>query len=178
MGEPRKIWLVSDNGGVPYRLEWAAVETEGEWAPDGEHSHDWAAALTPAEEAAGWSAESTEWTSLPTMTYRDYLAASAANASVASRELTVGGCKWNLDDKGRKLGGADCCTPDATIVSNDDLIALVEEIGNDVVFYEKTTDKLVRAYAADPVTNPLVNGKYDSAVYRQTSDSQVVRVDG
>jgi len=172
MADSRSLWLVTLNG-VPQRLSWASVKTQDEEADSALKSH--AAALRADELVGdGWDATTTAWRSVPPMLYPDVLEHASSTPTLVSRTVAVDGVEYDLDTAGRPVSLTDSGDPDATITDVDALTTLIEAMGQAVSFVEKTTLKRVRVYTSEP-GSPLDG--CDSAIYRQTSDSQVARVD-
>jgi hypothetical protein len=170
--ESRQAWLLLYQG-TPQRLAFGAVKNPSE-EPDSARK-PWAAAFNDSQEAdPDWTATSTMWKRAPAFAMND----AASNAVLAGRLLTIAGVQWDLDDSGRvnSLLGAEKLAPDGLIIDQDAAVSLAESLGSDLVFVEKTTLKLVKVWAASDPTTPAPAG-IDSALYRQVSDSQVVRVD-
>ena len=170
--ESRQAWLLLYQG-TPQGLAFGAVKNPSE-EPDSARK-PWAAAFNDAQEAdADWTATTTMWKRAPVFTMND----AASNAVLAGRLLTIAGVQWDLDDPGRvnSLSGAERFAPDGLILDQDAAVALCESLDKDLVFVEKTTLKVVKVWSTSDPTTPAPTG-IDSALYRQISDSQVVRVD-
>jgi len=170
----RSIWLVVDDLGDPQRFQWALYKTRAEEADAARK--DWSAALSDAEETAGWDAFVTNWHKVPELARPGVLTDAAANAAVAAGVLTVGGVDFTLADAPR-LDECNCkLAPDGTVVTAADAVALAESLGRDLELVEKSTLKRVKVWATqDP--GDAHPGTFDSGLYRQSSDSQVVRAD-
>jgi hypothetical protein len=170
----RTVWLLVDDLGVPQGFKWASVKTPSE-EPDADLK-SWSAALSDAEVTAGWDAHETSWYKVPPLARPGVLTDVGSGASYAAGVLTTGGVDYTLADTPR-LDAIGCkLCPDGTVSTLADTVALAESLGMDIDFVEKTTLKKVRIWSTqDPAdAHP---GTIDSGIYRQSSDSQVVRAD-
>jgi hypothetical protein len=161
--ETRSIWLKTLDG-TPKEFAWAAVKTPGE-EPDAAKKA-WATALTSQEGTGdGWDATMTSWRDVPMMLWGHFLVHGSATPTLSGRTVAIDGVSFDLDTSG--------APPETTITDIDALCTLVEAVGDTVSFTE-VGGKTVKVYTSEPDT-PLDG--CDSAIYRQTSDSQVVRTD-
>lgn len=170
--DQRTIWLKTLNG-VPQTFAWAKVKTMAE-EPDPVEKVRSAALGSQELQADGWDATTTAWRDVPILLYPHFMLDAAASPVLASRTLTIDGVSFDLDTAGRPCPDQEDCPPDVTITNIDALCTLVEAVGESIAFVEATTLKSVRVYTSEP-GSPL--GGCDSAIYRQDSDGQVVRVD-
>jgi hypothetical protein len=168
------MWLVTDNLGAPRHCAWGTVKTPAEEPDPAKKS--WAAALSDAEVTAGWDATTTAWNRAPQLSMPGVIDDAGAGSALVSRTLTIGGIDFDLDDAGRCNSKGACLAPDGVFTTIADAVALAESLSQDFTVVEKTTLKKVRVWSTQDPADPHP-GDHDSGIYRQVSDSQVVRAD-
>jgi len=165
------MWLVTLNG-VPQGFAWGHYKTQDEEADPVEKNRS-AALGSQQSTGDGWDATLTAWRNVPPLLYDGIMGHASATAAIAGRTLTIDGASFDLDTAGRPCGGQEDCPPDATITDIAALCTLVEAVGFEVTFVEKGAQRRVTVYPSEPDSIEGV----PSAIYRQDSDSQVVRTD-
>jgi hypothetical protein len=195
-GDPRDIWLKTLSG-VPQSFAWAMVKQDGEgwWPPaapvDVENptaaeeaarktatDMSWKTALMGDELAAsGWDAVITAWRRIPMIFCPGWLDHASSGRDLTGNVLTVAGCTADITVPGRSSNQIEPFAPDVTVGTLETLVAFVEAVGQDLDFTEASTFKRIRVFTGGEPGDPFVGGRFDSGIYRQTSDSQAVRAD-
>lgn len=170
------IWITTLNG-VPQQLVWGIYKTEAE-EPDPARRR-LARVLKPDQLVAnGWDAVSTAWRRVPELVSKAIFAHPSSVVTLVGRKLTVSGAEYDLDDAGRACLDPehDPEAPDVVVVDQDAIVTLVAALGVDHLLVEKTTLKTIHVHAVQDPATPNPPGA-NSGLYRQTSNSQVVRAE-
>ena len=170
--DSRSVWLKTLNG-VPMGVSYGSVKTQAEEPTASVKSYN--AALSATEDTgSGWDATRTAWEAVSPLMGMGVINHASSTATLVDRTLTITGVAYDLDDRGRDhLTGLTAYAPDAVIVDQDALCTFVEILGIDIDLVEKTSFRKVRIYTTEPA-QPLEG--VTAAIYRQTSDGLVVRV--